>query len=62
MNEKDLKKTKVKWFLGGVGIATVTLLIYRRYEFAMIGIGIAKVVNTPELLAKVQKQTKLWIK
>lgn len=62
MNEKDLKKTKVKWFLGGVGIATVTLLIYRRYEFTIIGMGIDKIVNTPELLAKVQEQTKLLIK
>ena len=62
MNEKDLKKTKVKCFLGVVVISTVTLLIYRIYEFALLGIGIAKMVNTPELLAKVQKQTKLWIK
>ena len=48
------KKQNVKWFLGGVGIATAAMLIHRQYELTVIGMGIEKVLMTPELLAKFQ--------
>ena len=56
------EKEKVKWFLGGASIATGIMLAYRKYEMTIIGMGIDKIINTPELLAQVQSMTKTFIK
>ena len=58
MEDKDLRKKKLKYFLGGVGIATVVLLGYRHYEMVLIGMGIDKIINSPELLAKFQEKSR----
>ena len=58
MEDKDLRKKKLKYFLGGVGITTVVLLGYRHYEMILIGTGIDKVINNPELLVKFQEKSR----
>jgi hypothetical protein len=63
MEDKDLRKKKLKYFLGGVGIATVVLLGYRHYEMVLIGMGIDKIINNPELLAKfLEKSREIMMK
>ena len=62
MEEQKVMKRNVKWFLGGVSIATVIMLMHRHYELSMIGMGIDKIINNPELLTKFQELSRKAIK
>ena len=57
-NNEIAKRENVKWFLGGVAIASIALLGYRKYELTVIGMGIQNIVSNPELLADFQNKIK----
>lgn len=58
MEKQRVKKRDIGWFIGGAGIATTAMLIYRKYEMNRIGYGIARILTEPALLSQVQAQAR----
>ena len=62
MENKEIKKTKVKYFVGGAGVATTVMLVHRRYELSKLCMGFCKILTTPELLTKFQARARILLK